>query len=186
MDTDRAANLASAAADALVAAAGVGAVGFSFLEIADLMVRILVGLATLVLVILRIRAHLRQGRNGRHGTPLIALVAVLLFLPWRALASPPPNADPSLGPWFRSLTSPAGESCCAEYDGHVLSDADWRVAGDHYEVRIAKVWRIVPAAAVLNRVDNPTGGAVVFYPPSADSNPEVSAKIYCFVRPVEG
>jgi hypothetical protein len=101
-------------------------------------------------------------------------------------AAPPPGADPALASWFNALTNPAtGLSCCREFDGHVLADRDWRVAGDHYEIRIAGQWRAVPAPAVLDRVDNPTGGAVAFYARAADGDPAVAPLIYCFVRPVE-
>lgn len=112
--------------------------------------------------------------------PLLCLVAVLVS--GTALAAPPPNADPSLAPWFRSLKSPVydGMSCCAEADGHILRDGDWRIVGNRYEVKIHGKWRIVPPRAVLNRADNPTGGAVAFYPPGIRNPP-----IYCFVRPAE-
>jgi len=171
--------------DAIVAALGAAVLSLSFLETVDLLVKILVGIATLILILLRIRAHLRA-KAAPGGKLLGAVIGAVLFCSsGSAAGAPPPNADPALGPWFRSLTTPGGMSCCAEYDGHVLGDGDWRINGDHYEVRIAQVWRVVPSEAVLNRVDNPTGGAVAFYAPTADADPSVPTKIFCFVRPVE-
>lgn len=110
---------------------------------------------------------------------LAAALASLSLAP--ALASPPAKTDPALAPWFQSLRNPAlGISCCAEAGGHILGDADWCVVGNTYQLRISGEWQDVPAGAVLDRVDNPTGGAVAFYPPGVDHPP-----VYCFIRPVE-
>jgi len=101
-------------------------------------------------------------------------------------AAPPDHTDGTLAPWFNSLTNPAtGMSCCSEADGHILKDSDWRVAGDHYQIKIAGVWRDVPQQAVLDRIDNPTGGVVAFYGRYADENPSLSPVIFCLVRAVE-
>ena len=72
-------------------------------------------------------------------------------------------------------------SCCAEDDDHVLREGDWRIKGNHYQVHVDGRWRNVPPGAVLSHVDNPTGGAVVFYPPDVRDPPT-----FCFVRPAEG
>lgn len=113
----------------------------------------------------------------------LLLVLAALCLAETVYAAPPPNADPALAPWFRSLRSPTNNdiSCCAEADGHVLRESDWRTKGNGYQVRVDGRWRKVPPGAVLNHVDNPTGGAVVFYPPDVRDPP-----IFCFVRPAEG
>jgi hypothetical protein len=95
------------------------------------------------------------------------------------LVNAPSSADPDLSPWFQSLKSPMGMSCCAQADGHILHDSEWRAVKDGYEVLINGAWVPVPAESVLQRADNPTGGAVVFYPPSG------APPIYCFVRPAE-
>lgn len=114
---------------------------------------------------------------------LLALAAVTidLFIFGLARASPPDKVDPALAPWFKSLRNPAlGYSCCADADGHILRDEDWRIAGNSYQVLINGGWQDVPPEAVIQRADNPTGGAVVFYPPGIDHPP-----IYCFLRPSE-
>ena len=41
----------------------------------------------------------------------------MLLLAGTATAAPPPNADPALGTWFRSLIEPGtGISCCSITD----------------------------------------------------------------------
>jgi len=114
------------------------------------------------------------------------LGALLFLVAATAAAAPPQNADPALGSWFRSLTDPiVGLSCCAEADGHILSDSDWRANGDRYEIRVAGAWWPVPPETVLNHVPNPTGGAVAFWEPHRHAANR-APKIYCFVRPAEG
>ncbi len=64
--------------------------------------------------------------------------AIVLLATFAAAAAPPQNADPALAPWFRSLINPVvGLSCCAESDGHILRESDWRVNGNRYEIRVA-------------------------------------------------
>ena len=81
------------------------------------------------------------------------------FLVVAAHAAPPPDADPTLAPWFRDLREPdTGRSCCSISD---CRPAEARTRGDHYEVLIEGQWLPVPPEKVLNRSDNPTGRAVV-------------------------
>ena len=110
----------------------------------------------------------------------IGAVAALLALVSAAVhAQPPAMTDPDLAPWFQSLQSPAlGISCCDQADGHILKDSEWRQNGDAYEVTIENTWVPVPAQAVLDRTDNPTGSAVAFWLPG-------TTNIICFVRPSE-
>ena len=125
-------------------------------------------------------------KSVRSVAPLALRVAAIVFLATAtATAAPPPNADPSLASWFRSLTNPVvGLSCCAEADGHILSDADWRSNGAGYEIRVNGTWWPVPPETVLNHVPNPTGGAVAFWESHRHQN-DRPPNIYCFVRPVE-
>lgn len=102
--------------------------------------------------------------------PLIA--CALCLLSGGAVAAPPENADPSLAPWFQSLRQPGtGVSCCSISD---CRQTDFRSVGTHYEVLIDGVWRPVPGDKVLQRMDNPTGRAVVCWTPTMG--------IMCFVR----
>jgi hypothetical protein len=175
------AHVAGIGFDAVVASLSAAVMSLSFLERVNLVVQIVLGLVTIIFVLLGIRNRWRK--RGSNGTTLgLFIGAIILLAAITAAAAPPQNADPSLAPWFRSLTNPnvGGMSCCAEADGHILRDSDWRVAGDHYQIRIGTEWVDVPLQAVLNRVDNPTGGAVAFYPSGIETPP-----IYCFVRPVE-
>ena len=101
-----------------------------------------------------------------------ALIAGFLAAAAPALAAPPPDADPSLAPWFRGLHVPGtGTSCCSMAD---CRPTDSRIVGDHYEVFVEGKWLLVPPDLVLKNLDNPTGRAVVCWTPTAG--------ILCFVR----
>jgi hypothetical protein len=113
----------------------------------------------------------------------VAAVALAIVAAVAAGAAPPRSSDPDLAPWFRALQAPSGMSCCDRADGHILADGDWRTAGDGYEIKIQGQWVAVPPEAVLQRADNPTGGAVAFYP--APWTGGGAPPIYCFVRPAE-
>jgi hypothetical protein len=113
--------------------------------------------------------------------PRIALIAGLtIAAAGVALAAPPPDADPSLGPWFQSLRQPgSGASCCSISDCHRLTEQQWRETADSgYEVEIRGRWVPVPRSRILNAVENPTGGAVACYS-------DALRVIYCFVRESE-
>jgi hypothetical protein len=87
-------------------------------------------------------------------------------------ARPPPNANPALAPWFRSLVQPGtGMSCCSIAD---CRETDFRIIGDHYEALIQGEWHEIPPDKILPRADNPTGRAVVCWSPALG--------IMCFVR----
>lgn len=103
------------------------------------------------------------------------LVSAILLLAFPAGADPPPNADPALAPWFRSLMQPGtGISCCSLSD---CRTTDYRVQGDHYEALVGESWFPVPPDRILQRTDNPTGRAVVCWTPQRG--------IVCFVRATE-
>ena len=101
-------------------------------------------------------------------------VAVLL-LAAAVYADPPPNADPALAPWFRSLLQPGTSiSCCSITDCRAT---EYRIEGDHYAALIGEKWFVVPPDTILQRTDNPTGRAVVCWSPQRG--------IVCFVRATE-
>jgi hypothetical protein len=103
------------------------------------------------------------------------LVLAALLLASHALAEPPPDADPNLAPWFRSLLQPGTTvSCCSIADCRAT---DSRVEGGRYEALIGQQWYAVPPDKILQRTDNPTGRAVVCWTPQRG--------IMCFVRPTE-
>ena len=96
---------------------------------------------------------------------------LLLLSPFAAIAAPPPDADPSLTPWYRALTNPQTHaSCCGEAD---CRPTDVRIRDDHYEAFIDDKWLTVPPSKILTTSDNPTGRAVVCY--------SKSLGILCFV-----
>jgi hypothetical protein len=93
--------------------------------------------------------------------------------------------DPAIAAWIDDLQNPATGLSCDSFDPHLLDKADWRYDGDRYQIRIADRWRDVPAPAVIDRTDNPTGSAVAFYVGAADHDGSVAPLVYCFVRPAQ-
>ena len=112
-------------------------------------------------------------------------LAILLLLTTPALADPPPNVDLNspLHKWFHAQHSVNGIWCCDISDGHVLSDEDWRMASDAYEVRINGEWIRVPEKALRdpNGGPNPTGHAIAWYNIS-----EYGVMLYCFAPGWQG
>jgi hypothetical protein len=103
---------------------------------------------------------------------LAVVLVACAALSFPAAARPPPNADMSLAPWFQALRQPGtGMSCCSVAD---CRQTDFRTNGSHYEAMVEGVWREVPSNTVLERIDNPTGRAVVCYTPARG--------IMCFIR----
>ena len=104
-----------------------------------------------------------------------------------AAANPgaPAGGDPAIAAWIDDLQNPATGLSCDNFDPHLVGQADWRYDGGHYQIRIADRWRDVPAPAVIDRIDNPTGNAVAFYVDAADHDGSVAPLVYCFVRPAQ-
>jgi len=100
------------------------------------------------------------------------LCAAMILASAHAFAAAPDGADPALVPWFQSLRQPGtGTSCCSIAD---CRTTDYRTTGDGYEAFIENRWISVPADKVLQRINNPTGRAVVCWTPTRG--------ILCFVR----
>jgi len=117
-----------------------------------------------------------------------ALLAFALALCAGAVMAHPGNStgrDQALAAWIDDLQNPATGLSCDQFDPHVLGGADWRYEGGHYQIRIANRWRDVPAPAVIDRSDNPTGNAVAFYVGAPDHDGSVAPLVYCFIRPAE-
>jgi hypothetical protein len=120
-------------------------------------------------------------------TCVIATLALLVTLIAAARAAPPENADPALAPWFQSLQVPGTNhsSCCSQSD---CRPVDYRIVNDYYEALLtpehfARVgviqarWIRVPFDRILQRVDNPTGKAILCWQPGTG--------VLCFIRPDE-
>jgi hypothetical protein len=114
---------------------------------------------------------------------LVAVVMLLAIGVPTTYAAPPENADPALAPWFQSLQIPGSHiSCCSQSD---CRPVDYRTVGDYYEALLTpeqfgravpqSLWIRVPFDRVLQRVDNPTGKAILCWRNS----------VLCFVRPPE-
>jgi len=111
---------------------------------------------------LRIRRHSPGGR----AYPAISLVltaTIMVAFAASAIARPPPNSNPTLAPWYRSLLQPGTNlSCCSIADCRAT---EYRIEHNRYEALIGKRWLVVPADKILQRTDNPTGRAVVCWTP---------------------
>jgi hypothetical protein len=111
-----------------------------------------------------------QARSIRN-TILIAIIVMTSLA--GAFAAPLDNSDPSLAPWFNSLSAPDGTACCAIADCRRTMS---RPTADGYEALIDNTWVTVPWDRVLPETRNPTGQAVVCTAPRTKI-------ILCFVRP---
>ena len=75
-------------------------------------------------------------------------------------------AQSSLKSWFDQLHAGKGP-CCADADGNVLIDADWKSNNGHYQVRIPfrpggePEWIVVPDDAVITE-PNKDGRTIVW------------------------
>jgi hypothetical protein len=105
---------------------------------------------------------------------LLLLLGLLGVLP--ALGAPPPDADPTLAPWFQGLTSPSGGSCCSLAD---CRPVDSRVRAGHYEALTEAGWIPIPDDKVIHPRSNPVGRAVLC------ASPVQPDLIYCFAPPIE-
>ena len=75
-----------------------------------------------------------------------------------ANGAPPPGADVTLAPWFRTLKQPdSGAQCCDIAD---CRNYPVQPDGERYQVWYEGRWLGVPNEAVSDRTDNPTGDYV--------------------------
>ena len=95
-------------------------------------------------------------------------------------AAPPSDADPNLGPWFKSLRQPQTNlSCCDRSDCRIVR---YRIVDGHFQAFMGGEFarwqnpphaRVdVPDSSVLHRHDNPTGEGVAW---------RAQRQIICFV-----
>ena len=116
-----------------------------------------------------VRMAIASGARG------LLLWSVLSGIGLPALAAPPPDADPTLAPWFNSLRQPwTNALCCSMAD---CRPVDSRLNDGHYEALIEGEWRRVPDHLILNRSDNPTGRAIACW--------TAQVGILCFIRAPE-
>lgn len=84
----------------------------------------------------------------------VILLAALLLVPVRTYAAPPADADQSLAPWFGSLRTATGNSCCGAADCRnfpvIITERGYSVL---YDGKLIPV----PPETVSDRTDNPTG-----------------------------
>jgi hypothetical protein len=86
----------------------------------------------------------------------------LLFLAGVSVAHAHIPDQPDWTDWLMQQRNQKDAMCCHGGDTVMLSDTDWRMKGDHYEVRFGGVWMIVPDWARTVTQDNPTGSALLW------------------------
>ena len=117
---------------------------------------------------------------GRLTSTLAAATLLYTYQP-PLRAAPPPNADPDLAPWFKSLRQPQTNlSCCDRSDCRTVR---YRIVDGHFQAFIGSEfarwqnppydWVDVPENAILHHLDNPTGEGVACW---------AGAKIICFIE----
>lgn len=114
------------------------------------------------------------------------MLLLLSLLGATAYAAPPEGADPTLGPWYRSLNAPdTGIPCCSTVDCRPTTT---RLTTDGYEAWVDERWPnypadtqgkwiAVPADKMLKQTENPTGRGVLCW--------NQYLGVLCFVRPAE-
>jgi hypothetical protein len=131
------------------------------------------------------RAREKFHRRAACATSIFLMLVVLVVITTPVQAAPPENANPALAPWFQSLEVPGTNhsSCCSQSD---CRPVDYRISGDYYEALLTPEqfsragvlqprWIPVPFDRILQRVDNPTGKAILCWLPGMG--------VLCFVRP---
>lgn len=81
------------------------------------------------------------------------------------------QSDPQTRHFFKSQRNKNNVNCCDESDGTRLSDAEWRIGRDGYEVLVSGRWVRVPDHAVLDgSTPRPPGlaGAIVWIWPGTE------------------
>jgi len=112
----------------------------------------------------------------------IILLGLLLAAVAAGNARPPPNPDQSLAPWYQSLRTSNGLSCCGEADCRGPKDYPVRIVDGHYEVWADQRWMTVPPEAVSDRTDNPTGDFVTCVQESYWESGTRMPKVLCLFK----
>jgi hypothetical protein len=110
--------------------------------------------------------------HGREWSMIVvggAISVSLLAIP--CVAAPPPDADPALAPWFRSLHSPSGTPCCDASDCR-RTVAEMMPYG--WRAKTLFGWILIPGRIILH-IPNPTGEAILCWTPNRGP--------ICFVPP---
>jgi hypothetical protein len=114
-------------------------------------------------------------------TPALAAASLIFAYQTALRAAPPPDADATLAPWFRSLRQPnTDQSCCDRADCRMVQ---YRIVDGHFQAFIGGefarwqnppyAWVDVPNDSIIHRHDNPTGEGVACW---------AGMRIICFVE----
>ena len=79
---------------------------------------------------------------------IIVIMFICITLLGGAIAAPPEHSDPSLAPWFKSLSASDSTACCSMADCRRTKS---RLTAEGYEALIDDTWVAVPWDRVLAR-----------------------------------
>jgi hypothetical protein len=99
----------------------------------------------------------RRARGIRALTLIVALCSAGV-----GLANAHDPLHPEWTDWLMSQKNQNNGECCNGQDTLVLSDSEWKVVGDHYEVFHNGTWMSVPRWALTQGTDNITGHALLW------------------------
>jgi hypothetical protein len=91
-----------------------------------------------------------------------ALVAAVTLTVWVAVAHAHSSDRPELNDWLMAQRNVLGSACCDGDDVMQLSDSEWRIAGDHYEVNFRGKWEPVPNSTLTQEPGNLMPNALVW------------------------
>jgi hypothetical protein len=91
-----------------------------------------------------------------------ALIAAVLLIVWVAAAHAHSTDRPELNDWLMDQKNTLGSVCCDGDDVLQLSDSQWRIASDHYEVNFRGVWETVPNDRLTQEPGNKFPSALVW------------------------
>ena len=105
-------------------------------------------------------------------------IAVLLL----CVAAAPLGADETLAPWYHSLQTRTGESCCSVADCRGPKEYPVRIREGGYEVWVNQGWMRVPPEVISERTDNPTGDFVTCVQENFYKDGVRSPRILCMFK----
>ena len=91
--------------------------------------------------------------------PVIAATLLLLCL---GTARAHSRDDPELDDWLMAQTNQNNGMCCDGEDVIALSDSEWRIRGNHYEVVFRGTWTPIESWMLTRSPENRMGSALLW------------------------
>lgn len=109
-----------------------------------------------------------EGEPGRAPTqPFLRILwslalGAMLLLPWLGIARAHSPDRPDLDDWLMAQTNQHNGMCCDGEDVIALSDNEWRVQGDHYEVVLHGKWTPIESWMLTKSPENRMSSALLW------------------------